>query len=127
MLLITIIPSRETGCIPSVGAAMRPARSAYSSSAPPSTMPMNSKINTPRSGSDTKLCTEVITPERTRNVPSKLSPNVTIASSNTQPCSCPRFFKTVFACKSAVPESHGSSEAFSTGSQNQKPPQPSTR
>ena len=29
-------------------------------------------------------------------------------------------------CSSAVPASHGMKEAFSTGSQNQKPPQPSS-
>ena len=37
-----------------------------------------------------------------------------------------RFSITTAECSSAVPASHGISEAFSTGSQNQKPPQPSS-
>jgi hypothetical protein len=39
--------------------------------------------------------------------------------------SAPRFSATMAECSSAVPASHGMSEAFSTGSQNQNPPQPS--
>ena len=35
-----------------------------------------------------------------------------------------RFSMTATECRNAVPASHGISEAFSTGSQNQKPPQP---
>src|SRR5258708_28166292 len=38
----------------------------------------------------------------------------------------PRFSCIITECKNAVPVSHGSSEAFSTGSQPQYPPQPST-
>ncbi len=39
--------------------------------------------------------------------------------------SASRFSITAAECSSAVPASQGISEAFSTGSQNQKPPQPS--
>ena len=34
--------------------------------------------------------------------------------------------QTIALCRSAAPASQGSREAFSTGSQNQKPPQPSS-
>ena len=42
-----------------------------------------------------------------------------------QTFSASRFSITAALCKSAVPAIQGMSEAFSTGSQNQKPPQPS--
>jgi len=78
----------------------------------------------PRAGSTAKACTLVSTPERTRNVPSRLSEKARIASSTVQLFSASRFSTTMAECSSAVPASHGISEAFSTGSQNQKPPQP---
>jgi len=37
----------------------------------------------------------------------------------------PRFSVTASECINAVPASHGMNEAFSTGSQNHHPPQPS--
>ena len=40
--------------------------------------------------------------------------------------SASRFSITTAECNSAVPASHGISDAFSTGSQNQNPPQPSS-
>ena len=40
--------------------------------------------------------------------------------------SASRFSMTTAEWRSAVAASHGISEAFSTGSQNQKPPQPSS-
>ena len=49
-----------------------------------------------------------------------------MASSTVQTFSASRFSTTMAECSSAVPVSQGSSEAFSTGSQNQKPPQPSS-
>ena len=82
-------------------------------------------MNTPRRGSEAKACTEVRTPERTRNVPSRLSENARIASSTVQVFSASRFSTTIAECSSAVPTSHGMNEAFSTGSQNHQPPQPS--
>jgi hypothetical protein len=38
----------------------------------------------------------------------------------------PRFSVTASECISAVPTSQGMNEAFSTGSQNHQPPQPSS-
>ena len=49
-----------------------------------------------------------------------------MASNTTQLFKLSRFSTTLTECKSAVPASHGRREAFSTGSQNQKPPQPSS-
>ena len=65
-------------------------------------------------------------PERTKNVPVRLSENVAMASNTVHAFSASRFSTTMAQCKSAVPVSQGSSEAFSTGSQNQKPPQPNS-
>ena len=83
-------------------------------------------MNTPRVGSLAKVCTEVSTPERTRKVPISDSENVRMARRMVQTFSALRFSITTAECSSAVPASHGISEAFSTGSQNQKPPQPSS-
>ena len=82
-------------------------------------------MKTPRRGSLAKACTEVSTPERTRKVPISDSEKVRIASRMVQILSALRFSITTAECNSAVPASHGIREAFSTGSQNQKPPQPS--
>ena len=82
-------------------------------------------MNTPRAGSVAKACTEVSTPERTRKVPSSDSENATMASSTVQLLKLPRFSVTASECISAVPASQGMKEAFSTGSQNHQPPQPS--
>ena len=81
-------------------------------------------MNMPRAGSWAKACTEVSTPERTRKVPSSDSEKARMASRTVQLFSASRFSTTMAECSSAVPASHGISEAFSTGSQNQKPPQP---
>jgi hypothetical protein len=51
---------------------------------------------------------------------------VMIASRIVQTFKAPRFSITTAECSNAVPASHGISDAFSTGSQNQKPPQPSS-
>ena len=83
-------------------------------------------MNTPRDGSLAKAWTEVSTPERTRNVPSSESEKVRIARSTVQIFSASRFSITSAECKSAVPASQGMKEAFSTGSQNHQPPQPSS-
>ncbi len=49
-----------------------------------------------------------------------------MARSTVQTFSAPRFSMTTAEWRSAVPASHGMKEAFSTGSQNQNPPQPSS-
>ena len=83
-------------------------------------------MNTPRDGSVANVCTEVSTPERTRKVPRRESEKVRIASRMVQTLSALRFSITTAECSSAVPAIQGISEAFSTGSQNHQPPQPSS-
>ena len=83
-------------------------------------------MNTPRVGSLAKECTEFRMPERTMKVPESESEKVPIASSTVQTFSASRFSTTIAECRSAVPVSQGIRLAFSTGSQNQKPPQPSS-
>ena len=77
------------------------------------------RMKMPRRGSVAKACTEVSTPDRTRKVPISDSEKVRIASRMVQILSASRFSITTAECNSAVPASHGISEAFSTGSQNQ--------
>ncbi len=83
-------------------------------------------MKTPRAGSLAKVCTEVSTPERTRNVPINDSEKVRMASRIVHTLSALRFSITSAECSNAVPASHGMNEAFSTGSQNHQPPQPSS-
>ena len=49
-----------------------------------------------------------------------------MASSTVQPFSASRFSTTIAEWSNAVPASQGMKEAFSTGSQNHQPPQPSS-
>ena len=79
----------------------------------------------PRVGSEANAWTDVRTPERTRNVPIRLKEKARMASRMVQIFNASRFSITTAECRSAVPASHGMKEAFSTGSQNQNPPQPS--
>ena len=83
-------------------------------------------MKTPRAGSVANACTELKTPERTINVPSKDSENARIASSAVHILNPPRFSVTASEWISAVPTSQGMNDAFSTGSQNHQPPQPSS-
>ena len=83
-------------------------------------------MNRPRAGSVAKAWTEVRTPERTRKVPSRLSEKAKIASSTVQLLKRPRFSVAARECISAVPANQGMKDAFSTGSQNHQPPQPSS-
>src|SRR5215472_2311477 len=124
-LLNTSAPSREIGankppCLRSG------ARQPYSAKAPPIKTIRIRRINTPRVGSVAKACTDVSTPERTRNVPINDSEKVRIDSRMVQTLRALRFSITNAECNSAVPASHGISEAFSTGSQNHQPPQPNS-
>ncbi len=80
----------------------------------------------PRVGSSAKACTEVMMPERTRKVPSSEKPKARMESRMVQAFSESRFSTTSAECSRAVPISHGMKEAFSTGSQNHQPPQPSS-
>ena len=83
-------------------------------------------MNDPRSGSTAKACTLVKMPERTRKVPAMDMAKATKASMIVQARKALRVAKTLTECRSAVAASHGMSEAFSTGSQNHQPPQPSS-
>jgi len=80
----------------------------------------------PRLGSVANAWTEVNTPERTRKVPNRLKEKAAIASNTVQLLKPPRFSVTASEWIKAVPTSHGMNEAFSTGSQNHQPPQPSS-
>ncbi len=88
--------------------------------------PNKARMKMPRLGSTAKACTEVSTPERTRKVPSSDRPKAMIASKTVQLRNAPRFSVTASEWISAVPTSHGMKDAFSTGSQNHQPPQPSS-
>ncbi|MNC87104.1 hypothetical protein D3C83_28040 [compost metagenome] len=76
-------------------------------------------MNKPRVGSDANACTEIKTPARVRNVPSKLREKAAIASSTVQLLKIPRRSVTASECTNAVAMSHGMNEEFSTGSQPQ--------
>src|SRR5205807_2734813 len=73
-----------------------------------------------------KACTELTTPLRVRNVPKIDSRNVAKMSHMFHTFNIPRFSCIITECRKAVPVNQGISEAFSTGSQPQYPPQPST-
>src|SRR5471030_3273807 len=89
-LLLSNIDSRDTS-------AKRPpsptldARQANNVSEEPTTTARKTRMKMPRFGSVAKACTEVSTPERTRNVPSKLSENARIARNTVQLLNAPRF------------------------------------
>ncbi len=70
--------------------------------------------------------TELRTPDRVRNVPRIVRQNVAITSERFQTRSIPRRSCTITEWMNAVAVSHGSSDAFSTGSHAQYPPHPST-
>ena len=87
---------------------------------------MMARMKTPRLGSTANACTEVRTPDRTRKVPIRDSEKARMASRMVHTLSASRFSMTSAECSSAVAASHGMNEAFSTGSQNHQPPQPSS-
>ena len=60
------------------------------------------------------------------NVPISENPKARMASRMVQLFNASRFSTTMAECKSAAEISQGMKDAFSTGSQNQKPPQPSS-
>ena len=73
-----------------------------------------------------KLCTLAITPERVMKVPKMLSRNEAMMRPTFQRLSIPRFSWIITEWRNALMVSHGSRLAFSTGSQAQYPPQPSS-
>ena len=117
--------SRETGAKPPSLCRLG-ARIAYSVNDPTIKNSSKPSTNRPRDGSAANECTETSTPERTKKVPSKLRLNAKMASSRVQLRNRPRFSVTASEWINAVEANHGMNEAFSTGSQNHQPPQPST-
>ena len=83
-------------------------------------------MNRPRNGSWAKACTDDRTPERTRKVPTSDRENAPSARNTVQTLSSPRRSVTTSECSKAVPASQGIRDAFSDGSQNHQPPQPSS-
>ena len=65
-------------------------------------------------------------PERTRKVPTIDMEKAMTASIIVHALSAFRAASTATECSNAVAASQGMSEAFSTGSQNHQPPQPSS-
>src|SRR5262249_21269608 len=102
------------------------ARQANRPSAPPMAHTINSMMKKPRVGSEAKACTDDSTPERTRKGPIRLSEKPPIASNRVQVRNAPLRSVASALCSRAVAISQGISEAFSTGSQNQNPPQPNS-
>ena len=125
MLLIRMSDSRDIGDVTKVERT-EGARQAYNPRDKPTTRDKKIRIKTPRAGSLAKACTEVRIPERTRKVPSSDNENATSAKSTVQALNTPRFSVAASECTRAVPTSHGIKDAFSTGSQNHQPPQPSS-
>ena len=80
----------------------------------------------PLEGSNANVCTLVNIPDLTKKVPITLKRNVIIASSKTHVLSDFLFSRIIREWSKAVPSSQGMKEAFSTGSQNHQPPQPSS-
>src|SRR6476659_7532663 len=73
-----------------------------------------------------KLWTLLNTPLRVMNVPSRVSRKVVIPRTSVQSRILPRRCSTIAEWRNAVPLSQGRKLAFSTGSQAQAPPHPST-
>ena len=124
-LLSTSAPSRETGAKRPPGFSIG-ARQANSANEPKMNSARMTRMNTPRCGSLAKACTEVSTPERTRKAPSIEKVKAARLRNTVQPASAPRFSVTMAECSRAAPISQGMKLAFSTGSQNHQPPQPSS-
>ena len=80
----------------------------------------------PLEGSLAKVWTEFKIPDLTKKVPVTLRIKVRRQSIMTHSYNVFLFSKTITECISADIANHGSSEAFSTGSQNQNPPQPNS-
>ena len=86
-------------------------------------IPMKATNHGPTSDSTNEWIEDVM-PDRVRNVPRIESAKTAEIRQTFQTFSMPFFSCTITECRKAVPTSHGISAAFSTGSQPQKPPQP---
>ena len=88
--------------------------------------PMNPMNSDPSCGSSPNACTDCTMPLRVMNVPTIVNRNVSMTSVTFQTRSMLRRSCTITECRKAVAVNQGSAPAFSTGSQPQKPPQPSS-
>src|SRR6266576_1686053 len=77
-------------------------------------------------GPSAKACTELTTPDRVRKVPKMHRKKVAETSTMFHTFIMPFFSCIITECRNAVAVIQGSSDAFSTGSQPQYPPQPKT-
>src|ERR1700736_6656460 len=77
-------------------------------------------------GDCAKACTEFTMPDRVRNVPKMQRKNVVETSTMFHTFIMPFFSCIITEWRKAVAVIQGSNDAFSTGSQAQYPPQPST-
>src|SRR6187549_1225765 len=125
MLLNSRKASRDTRSKPASERSSG-ARQTYSVNAPPIASTRKVRMKMPRAGSEAKLCTDTSTPERTMKVASRQNENAMMASSSVQLLNRPRLSVTASEWISAVPSSQGMRMEFSTGSQAQYPPQPSS-
>ena len=83
-------------------------------------------MNSPLEGSLAKVCTEFKIPDLTKKVPVTLKMKVKRQSMIAHSYKIFLFSRTITVCIKAVMANQGSREAFSTGSQNQKPPHPNS-
>ena len=88
---------------------------------------MNTVKNHASRVSSPNACTDWTTPERVRNVPKMVRKNVEDDQRHVPDLQhAPLFLDHALECRNAVAVNHGSRPAFSTGSQTQSPPQPSS-
>jgi hypothetical protein len=117
--------SRETAESMRPGDRSLSPRHAISPTLPNTQIPRNVNSHGPMLDCE-NACTELITPDRVKNVPRIVRQKVDSTSDRFQTRSIPRRSCTITEWMNAVAVSHGSSDAFSTGSHAQKPPHPST-
>ena len=98
----------------------------YNINADPVIIAKNNNIKAPLAGSLAKECTDVKIPDLTKKVPSKLNENAMIDSKIVQFLNMDFCSHVISECIKAVVINHGMKDAFSTGSQNHQPPQPSS-
>ena len=80
----------------------------------------------PLAGSLANVCTEFNIQDINKKVPHMLNMNVVIDNITTQEVRTALLSNTIMQCNNAVNVNHGIKETFSTGSQNQNPPHPSS-
>ena len=90
------------------------------------TIPKKMSSAGPTPPSSVNECTDTSTPERVKKVPRMVRLNVARRSERFQTRSIARRCWTMAECKKAVAVNQGSKAEFSTGSQDQYPPQPRT-